>query len=161
MAIAHDIFAETNPAYCAALLATFVSAYRERGKADPDITLCYVALPIAISGDLTATFARTNRATGLLEWLRRSPVVQIKLGDRVNGSLDIVTDAIRFGCFTNVIAMNAQGGLSLGASSLPKNLKSQVTQNTRDDFVNIDRLGHWFASAGSTRTVFNMMGLEL
>lgn len=161
MAIAHDIFAETNPAYCASLLATFVRAYRTKSGSEPDITLCYAALPLALSGDLAPTFGRTNRKTGLLEWLRRSPVIQIRLAARVNGSLDIVTEAIRFGCFSNLLAINAYGRVVPGASPLPKHLKAQLTQETQEIFDNIDRLGHWFALAGSTRTVFNMMGLEL
>lgn len=161
MEIAHDIFAETNPAYCACLLATFVRAYRTRSGSVPDITLCYAALPLALSGDLAPTFERTNRKTGLLEWLHRSPVIQIRLADRVNGSLDIVTEAIRFACFSNLLAITAEGKVAPGASSLPKHLKLQLMQDTWNIFDNIDRLGHWFAMAGSTRTVFNLMGLEL
>ncbi|PJI70505.1 hypothetical protein CSW00_28510 [Pseudomonas asiatica] len=46
MVIAHDIYAETNPGYCAALLATFVEAYRSRNDVNPDISLCYAALPL-------------------------------------------------------------------------------------------------------------------
>lgn len=161
MAIAHDIFAETNPAYCASLLATFVRAYRTRSGLEPDFTLCYVALPLALSGDLAPTFGRTNRKTGLLEWLHRSPVIQIRLAARVNGSLDIVTEAIRFGCFSNLLAINTEGRVAPGTSPVPKHLKAQLTQETQEIFDNIDRLGHWFALAGSTRTVFNMMGLEL
>ncbi|MBE8717110.1 three component ABC system middle component [Cellvibrio polysaccharolyticus] len=161
MRIAHDIFAETNPAYCACLLATFVRAYRTRSGSVPDITLCYAALPLALSGDLAPTFERTNRKTGLLEWLRRSPVIHICLADRVNGSLDIVTEAIRFACFSKLLAINTEGKVALGTSSVPRLLKVQLTQDTQNIFDNIDHLGHWFALAGSTRTVFNLMGLEL
>ncbi|MCD2514188.1 three component ABC system middle component [Comamonas endophytica] len=161
MAIAHDIFAETNPAYCASLLATFVRSYRIGNKSEPDITLCYAALPLALSGDLTPTFNGTNRRTGLLEWLRRSPVIQIRLAARVNGSLDIVTEAIRFGCFSNLLEIKTDGKVAPGMSLVPKQLRAELTQDTRKNFDNIDRIGHWFASAGSTRTVFNLMGLEL
>ncbi|HBO3246791.1 TPA: three component ABC system middle component [Pseudomonas aeruginosa] len=161
MGIAHDIFAETNPAYCACLLAAFVRAYRTRSGSAPDITLCYAALPLALSGDLTSTFDHTNRKTGLLEWMRRSPVIQIRLADRVNGSLDIVTEAVRFACFSNLLVITTEGKVAPGASSLPKHLRVQLTQDTQKIFDNIDRIGHWFALAGSTRTVFNLMGLEL
>ncbi|MEB5967363.1 three component ABC system middle component [Comamonas testosteroni] len=161
MAIAHDIFAETNPAYCASLLATFVKAYRVRNESEPEITLCYAALPLALSGDLATTFNGTNRKTGLLEWLRRSPSIQVRLAARVNGSLDIVTEAIRFGCFSNLLAINTDGKITSGMSPVPTQLKAELTQETQKNFDNIDRLGHWFASAGSTRTVFNLMGLEL
>jgi len=148
MAIAHDIFAETNPAYCAALLATFVGGY-------------YAALPLAISGDLASTFDRTDRRTGLLEWLRRSPAIQIRLADRINGSLDIVTEAIRFACFSHLLTIDTEGRLVPGAEAVPKYLPKQFSENTQQIFKNIDRLGCWIASAGSTRTAFDMMGLEL
>ncbi|MEX6679180.1 DUF6521 family protein [Pseudomonas sp. W2Oct36] len=161
MAVAHDIFAETNPAYCAALLATFVGAYRSRSGTDPDISLCYAALPLALSGDLSSTFDRTDRRTGLLEWLRRNPVIQIRLAGRVNGSLDIVTEAIRFACFCHLLAINSEGRLVPGGSSVPKHLTMQLSKSTQQVFKNIDRLGCWLALAGSTRTVFDMMGLEL
>lgn len=161
MAIAHDIYAETNPAYCAALLATFVRAYRGRADQDPDISLCYAALPLALSGELAPTFNSTDRRTGLLEWLRRNPVIQIRLADRVNGSLDIVTEAIRLACFSHLLAIDTQGRLIPGAATLPKMLPKQLSENTQQIFKNIDRLGHWFALAGSTRTTFDMLGLEL
>nr|WP_319528431.1 three component ABC system middle component [Pseudomonas laurentiana] len=161
MAIAHDIYAETNPAYCAALLTHFVSGYCSRRNTPPDITLCYAALPLALSGDLASTFAGTDRRTGLLEWLHRSPVIQIRLADRVNGSLDIVTEAIRFACFSQLLMVNAEGRLVLGVSPLRKVLTKQLSEETQKIFKNIDRLGCWFALAGTTRTVFDMMGLEL
>lgn len=161
MPIAHDIFAETNPAYCASLLAAFVRGYRSPNNASPDITLCYAALPLGLSGDLASTFGGTDRRTGLLEWLRRSPVIQIRLASRINGSLDIVTEAIRFACFSNLLAIDADGRVIPGVAPLPKQLKMQLSTDTQQNFKNIERLGCWLAMAGSTRTVFDMMGLEL
>ncbi|MES3710390.1 DUF6521 family protein [Pseudomonas putida] len=161
MAIAHDIFAETNPAYCAALLATFVEAYRSRSDMSPDITLCYAVLPLALSGDLASSFDRTDRRTGLLEWLHRSPVIQIRLAARINGSMDIVTEAIRFACFNKLLVIDDDGRIARGGARLPTSLTKQLSEDTRQIFTNIDRLGCWLALAGSTRTVFDMMGLEL
>lgn len=161
MVITHDIYAETNPAYCAALLTHFVTGYLSFGTSAPDITLCYAALPIALSGDLASTFDRTNRSTGLLEWLRRSPVIQIRLADRINGSLEIVTEAIQFACFSQLLALNPEGDVIQGAASMPRHLTAQLSEDTQQIFKKIHRLGYWFASAGTTRTVFDMMGLEL
>lgn len=161
MAVAHDIFAETNPAFCTCLLATFVQEYRAVVGASPDVLLCYVVLPLALSGDLTSTFEKTNRKTGLLEWLHRNPSIQIRLASRVNGSLDIVTEAIRYACFTNVLAMTVDGKLVPGPSPMPKHLLIQLSQDSQAMFKHIERLGCWVAMTGSTRTVLNMMGLEL
>lgn len=161
MAIAHDIYAETNPAYCAVLLTHFVSEYCSRSSTPPELALCYAALPLALSGDLASTFAGTDRRTGLLEWLHRSPFIQIRLADRVNGSLLIVTEAIRYACFSRLLTVNAEGRIVLGAAPLRKGITKQLGEETQNVFKNIDRLGCWFALAGTTRTVFDMMGLEL
>ncbi|MNL61285.1 hypothetical protein D3C87_1851920 [compost metagenome] len=79
----------------------------------------------------------------------------------MNGSLDIVTEAIRFACFSNLLVVNTEGRLVAGASSVPKGLTKQLGENTQQTFKHIERLGCWLALAGSTRTVFDMMGLEL
>lgn len=161
MAIAHDIFAETNPAYCASLLATFCKAYSTKSGSYPDAILCYSVLPIALSGDLSATFNGTDRRTGLLEWLRRNPAIQIRLAARINGSLDIVTEAIRFGCFANLIAMTPEGRIAPSMLSGVKKHLAGVSEQSALAFKSIDRLGHWLAMAGSSRTTFDLMGLEL
>ncbi|KPZ16107.1 hypothetical protein ALO41_102970 [Pseudomonas amygdali pv. ulmi] len=44
---------------------------------------------------------------------------------------------------------------------MPKGLTKQLGENTQQTFKHIERLGCWLALAGSTRTVFDMMGLEL
>jgi len=57
---------------------------------------------VALSGDLADAFGGTNRNTGLLEWLERSPQVQVGLADRVNASMGIVTEAGAGDCRTAV-----------------------------------------------------------
>ncbi|KPB73359.1 Uncharacterized protein AC507_1926 [Pseudomonas syringae pv. maculicola] len=44
---------------------------------------------------------------------------------------------------------------------MPKGLTKQLGENTHQAFKHIERLGCWLAMAGSTRTIFDMMGLEL
>src|SRR5689334_15373976 len=98
MNVAHDVFSETNPAFCSYALAAFTAAYQSFGNEGPEVPTAYLALPLALSGDLAGTFRGTNKNTGLLEWLERSPRVQVRLTARVNASMNIVTEAIRFGC---------------------------------------------------------------
>ncbi|WP_246206968.1 three component ABC system middle component [Methylocystis heyeri] len=58
--IAHDIFAETNPAFCAHVLVAFTSAFQETRPSGPEATLAYLALPLAISNELAQTYDGTN-----------------------------------------------------------------------------------------------------
>lgn len=159
--VAHDIFSETNPAFCACVLVYFTAAFVTVNKCGPELPVAYLSLPIALSGDLGVSFERTNRNTGLLEWLERNPNIQIELAERLNWSMDIVTDAIRFGCFSKVLAVTQGGRLSLGNRKIKKNAVKMLSEGPAQSFKHAERLGYWFAAAGSTKTVFDMMGLTV
>lgn len=161
MRVAHDVYAETNPAFCAATLVEFTKAYLSARPEGPETPVAYLALPVALSGELAGAFDGTNKNTGLLEWLERSPQVQVGLADRVNSSLDIVTDAIRFGCFTRVLAIGERARLKLGDMKLKPGAISALGDEPGQAIKRAGRLGHWFATAGSTRSVFDMMGLTV
>lgn len=161
MIVAHDLYAETNPAFCAYILATFISAYEEEKSRSPEMLLCYAALPIALSGDLEKTFLGTNRLTGFLEWLQRNPVVQIDLRERIDSSADIVTEAIQYGCFSRLLSINEQGLVSAGPKSTNKSAINRLSSHNLNAFKRARSLGYWMAMAGSTRTTLNMMGLTV
>jgi Family of unknown function (DUF6521) len=161
MNVAHDIFAETNPAFCACALVAFTASYVSLSPEGPEIPAVYLSLPIALSGDMNKAFEGTNKNTGLFEWLERNPQVQIDLSNRLNSSMSIVTEAIRFGCFTNVIQMNANARLNIGDKVILKSALTKLTSDTAKAIKHAERLGYWFAMAGSTRSVFNMMGITV
>lgn len=162
MNVAHDIYAETNPAFCACALVQYTTAYLSvNPHQGPELPTAYLALPVALSGDLDGAFEGTNKKTGLLEWLERSPQVQIGLAGRVNASMDIVTEAIRFGCFARVLAVGEGSRLQLGGYKVKKSAISRLSEEPAQALKRAERLGYWFAAAGSTRTVFDMMGLTV
>lgn len=161
MRVAHDVYAETNPAFCAAALIEFTKAYVSAKPEGPETPLAYLALPVALSGELAGAFDGTNKNTGLLEWLERSPQVQVGLADRVNASLDIVSDAIRFGCFAGALVMGEDARLQLGRKKLKASAVSALGEEPAQAIKRSGRLGHWFSTAGTTRTIFDMMGLTV
>lgn len=161
MKVAHDVYAETNPAFCTAALIEFTKAYLSVKPEGPETPLAYLALPVALSGELAGAFDGTNKNTGLLEWLERSPQVQVGLSDRVNASLDIVSDAIRFGCFTQVLVLGEGARLKLGGKKLKANVVSALGEEPAQAIKRSGRLGHWFSTAGTTRTIFDVMGLTV
>lgn len=159
--IAHDVYSEVNPAFCTCALAAFTSAYITLNKNGPELPLFYIALPLALSGDLSASFKGTNKNTGLREWLERSPGTQIALADRLNSTMDIVSDAIRFACFTKVLALNEDARLQMGSQKLKKTSIKVLSEESSQAIKHAERLGYWLAMAGSTRAVFDIMGLEV
>lgn len=158
---AHDVFSETNPAFGAFTLVAFTSAYASANDQGPELPITYIALPVALSGDLGSSFEGTNRKTGLLVWLERSPHVQIRLAERVNASMGVVTEAIRFGCFSGVLAVDKGARLRPGDQSIKKNAVRALSEGPAQSTRRAERLGYWFAEAGSTKTVFDMMGLTV
>lgn len=161
MNIAHDVFAETNPAFCAVGVLAFTKAYLAETGEGPEFPLIYLALPLALSGDIGMSFNGTNKNTGLLEWLGRDPRVQLNLAARLNATMGIVTGSIRFACFVQALEIGSDGRLKLG----PQKVKQSAIKILSKDSVQVvkyaERLGHWFGMAGSTRTVFDVMGLTV
>lgn len=161
MSAAHDIFSETNPAYCACALASFAAAFVAVRHIGPELPVAYLVLPIALSGDLSSSFDGTNRNTGLLEWLERNPQVQVGITDRVNRSMSVVTGAVRFGCFARVIRLDDDARLWVGDRKFKKSAVNSMSAGTARSLKHAERLGYWFAAAGSTKTVFDMVGLTV
>ena len=161
MSFAHDLFSEVNPAFCAYALAAFSTAYSSVNEKGPELPLVYLALPVALSGDLASSFEGTNKKTGLLEWLERTPQVQIDLMERVNASLDIVTEAVRFACFSHVLTLDEGARLKAGKRKIKKSATTSLSEDPAQSLKRAERLGYWFATAGSTKTVFDMMGLTV
>jgi hypothetical protein len=161
MTTAHDIYSETNPAFCAYALAAFTKTYLSINANGPEVPIAYLSLPVALSGDLGRAFLGTNKNTGLLEWLERSPQVQIGLAERTNRSIDIVTEAIRFGCFTRVLKFEEGARLGIGDRKIKTNAVKALHEEPAQVLKRAERLGYWFAMAGSTRAVFDIMGLTV
>ncbi len=161
MRVAHDVYSETNPAFCAYALVGFTAAYASANENGPELPVAYLSLPIALSGDLCVSFEGTNKNTGLLEWLERSPHIQIGLTERLNWTMGMVTEAIRFGCFSRVLAVDEGARLRLGGRKVKKSAIDALSEGSAQSLKRAERLGYWFAAAGSTKTVFDIMGLTV
>lgn len=158
---AHDLFAEHNPAFCAYVLTAFVKTFAELIPTGADLPIVYVALPIAFSGDLVPSFEGTNKSTGLLEWLGRTPQMSIGFADRANAALETVSEAVRYGCFTNVVSLSADGRLAPGSKKAKQSPLNDFDPVALGAIRRAGRLGHWFASGGSTRNIFGILGLTV
>ena len=158
MIVTHDIFAETNPAFCASVLANFCDAHFSVKGNLPSMIIAYAVLPVVLSNDLASTFLHCNKNTGLLMWLHRNPIVLTDLAKRINGTLSISTNAIRFGCIMNILKLDSDGFLSCAGYVAPK---YKVDNDTISSYKRARLLGNWFAKAGSSRTIVEALGVWL
>jgi hypothetical protein len=161
LSLTHDVYSETNPAFCAYVIAAFVTAFSSTRSEGPELVSTYVSIPIALSGELESAFEGTNRNTGLIEWLERSPAVQIGLTSRINESLSIVTEGVRFACFAGVISLDASSRLRLGSNKLKEGPQKVLSVQPKNAIKRATRLGYWFAAEGSSRSTFESLGLTV
>ncbi|MCF3638866.1 DUF6521 family protein [Rhizobium sp. TRM95111] len=159
MTIAHDLFAEANPAFGTFLVLGFCRSHVTASETPPALALLYLALPIALSQDMEPSFSATNAATGLLAWLNRYPDVRIELGNRLDASKQIVSSAVRFGVTSRALALNDDGTLTMG-SAVPSMTKADhLPEEVKSAIRRAQRLGTWMGKAGSAASVFSAFGV--
>jgi hypothetical protein len=159
MIIAHDLYAEANPAFGTFAILGFCRNYIETSQEHPLFILPYLALPIAFSDDLAHSFEETRATTGLLSWLNRYPSIRLNLGDRLDSSKEVVSSAIRFGISTRALALGMHGTIILG-SRVPK-LKAitALPEDSRKIIKRAERLGTWMGKAGSASSIYSVFGV--
>lgn len=159
MISARDVFAETNPAFCGAVLAQFCSAYQlTRSELPPPAALVYLVVPLAISEDLASTFDGCNRETGFTLWMNRNPRVTADVAKKVNATLEITTATLRFGCIAGLFKLTPDGEIE----SIRKTLPTAVTNGVSGAALKRARLlGVWMAGMGSARAVIEALGVSV
>ncbi len=70
-------------------------------------------------------------------------------------------EAVRFSAFIGVVTVEADGRLKIGPEKLKASAAKALTDQPAQALKRAERLGYWFADAGSTRTVFDTMGLTV
>lgn len=161
MKVASDVYAELNPAFCAAVVASFARAYSAVADHGPDLALAYVAVPLALSAQVGLTFSGTNKNTGLREWIERHPEVQVQIAPRINSAIPFVTEAVQFGCFCKAFELDDRAQLARASAPLKESALRRLSDDVGDAIKRAERLGYWCAGAGSPRAVFDILGLTV
>ena len=160
MKIAHDLFAETNPAFGTYALVGFCKEYSSVSTQSPSIALVYLALPIAMSRDTEKSFAGTNVRTGLLSWLNRYPDVRLNLGARLDASLDVVSASLKLGLTSKALALVEGGTIRLGPKPPIKAPVEKLPPETKKVIRRAERLGRWMGEAGTVGSIFSAFGVS-
>ena len=161
MKIAHDLFAETNPAFGIYTIVGFCRNYRTVSPQAPSISLVYLALPIALSRDTERSFEETNSRTGLLAWLSRYPDVRMNIAARIDASLDIISASIKLGVMSKTLVLVEGGAIEIGPSSLTKSSVHKLSPEPKKVIRRAERLGLWMGKAGTAGTIFSAFGVSL
>lgn len=161
MRIAHDLYAETNPAFCTYAAFGFCREYCSVNPEGPTVSLLYLALPIAMSRDAERSFSETNKRTGLLAWVNRYPDVRLNLSTRLDASLGIVSASLRLGLISRVLALSDVAAINLGPRVPSKAPVNRLPQEPKNVIRRAERLGYWMGEGGSAGSIFSALGVTL
>lgn len=159
MIIAHDLFAETNPAFGVFTIVAFCRSFLERSENAPMVALLYLAVPIALSGDVQASFSGTNSRTGLLAWLNRYPEIHLGLGARLDASVPIVSASVKLGLASRALVLGENGIIGLGSNAPAKVHAERLPLEAKQVIKRAERLGTWMAEAGTAGSIFSAFGV--
>jgi hypothetical protein len=159
MTVAHDLFAETNPAFGVFVIVGFCRSFRDISETAPAIALLYLAVPIAMSGDTQASFSETNSRTGLLAWLNRYPEIRLDLGARLDASLPIVSASVKLGLTSRALELGKGGVIGLGSNVPAKAHVDRLPSEPKQVIRRAERLGVWMAGAGTVGSIFSAFGV--
>jgi hypothetical protein len=157
--ISLDVFAETNPAFCALVITTYISAYQKKKNSALPITFLPFALPIILSGDIKDSFYKTSDSTGLARWISKTPHVLLQLPDRVQACLEMTRGALQFALHYQMLEIDEHARISdvqngVSAEHLKKIKMSHFGNNAH-------RLGSWMGDLSSDVMAYNLLGLEI
>lgn len=159
MTVAHDLFAETNPAFGVFTIVGFCRSFWEESEKAPAVALLYLAVPIAMSGDTNASFLDTNSRTGLLTWLNRFPEIRLNLGARLDASLPIVSASVKLGLASRALKLGKDGLIGLGSNVPAKVHVERLPTEPKQVIRRAERLGIWMARAGTAGSIFSAFGV--
>jgi hypothetical protein len=160
MIVAHDLYAETNPAFGVFTIVGFCRSYEDASDRAPGIALVFLAIPIAMSGDTQTSFSDTNSRTGLLTWLNRYPEIRLDLGARLEASLPIVLAAVKLGLTSRALEFGTGGVIGLGSNVPAKTHAERLPRDSKEVIRRAERLGTWMARAGTTGSIFSAFGVS-
>ena len=159
MTVAHDLFAETNPAFGVFTLVGFCRSFWKESEKAPALALLYLAVPVAMSGDTQTSFSDTNSKTGLLAWLNRYPEIRLDLGARMDASLPIVSASVKLGLTSRALELGKDGVIGLGSNVPARTHVGRLPLEPRQIIRRAERLGTWMSAAGTTGSIFSAFGV--
>lgn len=152
-----------NPAFIGALLRKAADGYTAEANAGMPYELLFLILPFCLHPTTASRLPARVTATPLHTWLQRDENrdVLISFADRASALVPFVREALLFAVQRAVIVIEDNGRLRPGASGLRgitsyRNSGEEVKEAIRlAEFV-----GRWFALAGTTATIFTLLGVR-
>jgi hypothetical protein len=144
-----------NPALIALIIAVASNRY-EHDKDEPmPWELSFLVVPMALHAD-TRTVVPSRVTSRLPRWVNDHPLIMAGLGPRAESVAPYVREGIRWGLRSRALTLDSTGRLS---GEVLGRFSKNDTADLRAVVDTARFLGRWFASVGSTATVFALLGV--
>jgi hypothetical protein len=154
-----DIFAMRNPALCAVVVGAFAEGYHRGADDWPTMPLMFLPVPIVLSRRVTKTFKGTNRRTGLLEWLTRSPHVPTIVGQRLELTADVTRRGLLFSLRYGLLELDENARFVVQRRWLRWMRRHGCPPALRTYRREALRVGTWVGEVRHPPTVFHSFGV--
>ena len=151
-----------NPAYLGAILRSSADEYCKAVNSEMPFELCFV-VPALVLHPTTAARLPKSVATTLHSWIQDEDNrdVLISLDQRVADLVPFVKEALIFAAQRQVLSFSDEGNVIAGIAKLTGITSFRALSEETKEHLRLGQfVGRWLASAGSTSTVFMLMGIK-
>ena len=147
-----------NPAFCGEVIRRCIETYQQTAQQSMPVPLLFLILPIVLHRSTRETMPRTARGH-MYSWLQENPHVKVGFVQRARNLLRVSREAQAFLMQFNALTVDGQAGLAVARRRrirIPELEQGEVL----DCFKKAELLGKWFASGGSSITIYTMWGVR-
>ncbi|WP_258068246.1 MULTISPECIES: three component ABC system middle component [unclassified Rathayibacter] len=144
-----------NPALITVVLAAAANRYQAEGSSGMPWELSFLVAPMSFHHD-TRKALPSRIDSHLPKWVERNPVVLAGLAPRARAMAPHVREGLRYGLRTPTLQIDAEGQLH---GELFGRLPRKNGADVPDMVKAASFLGKWFATVGSSATVFAILGV--
>ncbi len=149
-----------NPAFGATLIAQAVDDYRDKAKRPLPFAVAFLVLPIVLHEGTRKALPKST-LTAFLPWAQEHRESLVGFAERVRQLQDVTRESILFGLQTEILAVEDDGSLVVGAKRKGVTLK-RTPLFTDEVYECVERsgfLGRWFAASGPAANIFSAWGV--
>jgi Family of unknown function (DUF6521) len=152
-----------NPAFVGVLLRKAVDGYTEEANAGMPLELLFLVPPFCLHPTTASRLPARAASTPLHAWLQRDENrdVLLTFADRASALVPFVREALLFATERGVVAVGDDGWLRAGANALRGITAYRASGEEVKEAIRLaEFVGRWFALAGTTATVFTLLGVR-
>jgi hypothetical protein len=155
-----DVSNLLNPSFLGMLLHRAVQGFKREATGGMPFELIYLVLPFVLHA-ATRNRLPANITTSLPTWLQLNRDALLDFPKRTRSLLPFTKEAISFLLERGVLVFDDNGKIDAGATKLVgMNQYQQLNDEITACYKRAEFVGRWLALAGSSTTVFILLGIR-